>query len=107
MSKQAAGISYIVTANELTEGGIVYLRDAPAGPAWTPRIAEATAVAEPERRDALLAAAAVDVARNVVVGPYAIEVKVTPAGLVHTSTKERIRASGPTVGNSLKKHKAA
>lgn len=103
MSAPAQGtLSYVVTANELSEGYIVYLRDAPAGPAWTRRIEEATVVAEPER-DVLLATAATDVARNVVVGPYAVEVKVTPQGLVHTSMKERVRAAGPSVGNSLRK----
>jgi uncharacterized protein DUF2849 len=104
MTTPAQGtLSFVVTANELTEGYIVYLRDAPAGPSWTRRIEEATVTAEPERRDALLAAAAADVARNVVVGPYAVEVKVTPLGLVHTSMKERVRATGPSVGNSLRK----
>jgi len=107
MSRPGAPVAFVVTANELTEGGIVYLRETPEGPAWTPRIAEATVAGEPARRDALLAAAADEAARNVVVGPYAIEVIAAPQGLVHTSTKERIRASGPTVGNSLKNPAAA
>ena len=40
---------------------------------------------------------------NRVVEPYAIEVKHGPAGLVAARLRERIRAEGPTTGNSKPK----
>ena len=97
---------YVVTANDLRDGGVRYLRATEDRVTWTRDVEAATATADPERRDALLAAAEADVARNLVVAPYAIEVVPTAAGFAHTSVRERVRASGPSTGNALR-HAAA
>lgn len=92
---------FVITANDLRDGAIVWLRAEAGGFGWT-TTAAAASVAGAGERDAWLAAAEADARRNRVVAPYAIDVAARPeGGFAHTSTRERVRAGGPTVGNSL------
>ncbi|MGH6940722.1 DUF2849 domain-containing protein [Hypericibacter sp.] len=86
--------SQIVTANELVEGAVVYRT--PEG-SWTTRIDGAQGVVGEAEAKALLALAEADVAKQIVVGPYLVEVEGTPGHWQHKSWRERIRAEGPTV----------
>lgn len=89
---------YVVTANDLHDGAVVWLRDEDGRVRWTSDSAAASATDAPDRRDAWLAAAEMDVLGNRVVGVYAVEVNATGDGFAHTSVRERVRAAGPTVG---------
>jgi hypothetical protein len=86
--------SQIVTANELVNGTVVYRT--PEG-RWTTHIGAAQGVVGEPDAKALLALAEADVARQLVVGPYLVEVEGTPGHWQHKSWRERIRAEGPTV----------
>lgn len=88
--------AYVVTANDVLDGGVRYLRVAGSGCEWTEDIGAATTTGDAAERDALLAMAETSVRRNVVIAPYAIEVVCDGAGIAHRSTRERIRATGPT-----------
>ena len=89
---------FVVTANDLRDGAVVWLRDEDGRVSWTSDAAAASVTDAEERRDAWLATAQADVAGNRVVGVYAVDVKATDGGFVHTSVRERVRAAGPTVG---------
>jgi hypothetical protein len=86
----------IITANSLGGGRVVF--QTPAG--WSRDIAGAELLFSQEAVAAALARAAADAAANLVVDPYAIEVKHGPNGLTPLRLRERIRAEGPTTGNS-------
>jgi len=92
---------YVVTANALADGGVLWLRAEAGRVAWTSAAREASTTEDARQRDAWLAAAEADVARNLIVAPYAVEVAPVEGGFRHTSVRERVRADGPTVGNSL------
>jgi hypothetical protein len=83
---------HVVTANALDSGAPVYLRgDAD----WTVRLAEASALAEPEAQ-ARLEWARTDERRAC--DPYLIDVELDGDGRPRaTSLRERIRAEGPTI----------
>lgn len=83
-------IFQIITANRLGDGHVVYLTLNGDQAGWTTRAQSATVFASSEVEKAL-AAAELDVTKNVVVGPYATEItgKTEPLG-----AKETIRASG-------------
>jgi len=84
----------VLTANRLGDGAVVY-RDA-AGD-WVETI-EAAAPAEDEAAEqALLAAGEDALARQLVVGPYLIEIALEAAVPSPLSQRERIRAAGPTI----------
>ena len=84
----------VITANRLREGDVVYLTE---GVGWTTHLPEAYAVQTPEEEGALLAAAEREVARQRVVGPYAMVVESSADGLRPVSRRESIRAQrGPS-----------
>jgi uncharacterized protein DUF2849 len=86
--------SQIVTANTLIDGAVVYRT--PEG-RWTPHIGAAQGVAGEAEAKTLLALAEGDAAKQIVVGPYLVEVEGVPGHWQHKSWRERIRAEGPTV----------
>jgi hypothetical protein len=86
--------SQIVTANNLIDGAVVYRT--PEG-RWSTHIGAAQGVVGEAESKALLALAEGDVARQIVVAPYLVEVEGTPGHWQHKSWRERIRAEGPTV----------
>ena len=87
---------YVITANDVLDGGVRYLRRAALGCEWTLDIGAATTTGNARDRDALLAMAEAGARRNFVVAPYAIEIVRDGTRIAHRSTRERIRATGPT-----------
>ncbi len=90
---------FAITANLVREGTVVYLREAPSGRDWPDDIARATLYPDKGAAEAALARSEADVAANLVVGPYHLEVEPTAAGApVPVTARERIRAAHkPTV----------
>jgi hypothetical protein len=86
----------IITANSLKDGLVVFQ----AAGGWSYDIREAEVLDGKETVAAALQRAQADAARNIVVDPYAVAVTLTAAGIVPTRLRERIRAEGPTTGNS-------
>jgi hypothetical protein len=87
----------IITGNALGDGRVVF--QTPAG--WTHGINAAEVLESKDTLETALQRAMQDAAENRVVEPYAIEVTRGPAGIVPVRLRERIRADGPTTGNSL------
>lgn len=85
----AKPLEFVVTANRLRDGRVVYLAD---GQRWTERYDEARATRDPAERDTWLAWARTQ--ESVVCGMYAIEAPVGPRGR-ELSARERLRAQGP------------
>jgi hypothetical protein len=99
MSRKAPEIeARILTANRLSDGHAVFL--APTG-AWVERIWDALVVREGEDAQPLEAQAARDVARNLIVEPYFIDLREEGGCLVPVRYRERVRCLGPTVGTDL------
>lgn len=86
----------VITANSLADGRVVFQTTA----GWNRDIGRAEILESKESVAAALARANADAAANRVVEPYAIEVKRSAAGLTPLRLRERIRAEGPTTGNS-------
>ena len=82
----------VITANRLTDGQVVWLGDAGA---WNEHLSEGRVVSGEAIAEALAAGQAAERAQ-LVVGVYAAEVALTPAGAAAVSQKERIRAGGPS-----------
>ena len=84
----------VVTANRLRDGRVVWLSQ---GGSWAERLAEA-AVFAGEGVESGLAQGAEAERRQLVVGPYAVEVAVGASGPVPLRAREKFRARGPSVG---------
>jgi hypothetical protein len=84
---------HVITANDTEAGHPTYLT--PDG-GWSRSLADARVFDDEVTRDDALARAKTDQAR--VSDPYVIDVVRDGAGLVAASLRERIRATGPTVG---------
>lgn len=92
---------YVISANSLRSGAVVWLRVVGDAFGWTEAAATAS-VGDAAQRDAWLAIAEAEARQNRVVAPYAVDVVADGAGgFTHTSTRESVRAGGPTVGNAL------
>jgi hypothetical protein len=89
----------IITANSLGDGRVVFQTHT----GWSQSIDQAEVLESKEATALALARANVAASANRVVEPYAIEVKRAPGGLVPLRLRERIRADGPTTGNSKPK----
>jgi hypothetical protein len=85
----------IVTANRLVDGRVVF-RDRTGG--WVETLT-AAAVLEPAEAAQALTAAADDVAAQVILDPYAVDVVTTPSGITPKTMREKIRAAGPSSGS--------
>jgi hypothetical protein len=83
-----------VTANRLREGDVVYLTDSGN---WSPYLNQSRISADEAAVEAMLAQAEADVAARRIVAPYALEVIEVDGILQPLSTRETIRAAGPTV----------
>src|SRR3546814_15462576 len=86
--------SDLVTANRLRQGDVVYLT---ASATWSPHLNDGRATDDKTVLEAMLAKAAEDVAARLVVAPYTFEVVEIDGALQPLSTRETIRAAGPTV----------
>ena len=94
----------IVTANRLREGDVVYLT---ADGAWSTQINDSRATRDGEELQAMLAEAAQAVAARQVVAVYDMEVAAVDGGLQPLSTREIIRAAGPTVRADFREQQSA
>ncbi len=84
----------VVTANRLREGDVVYLTDTGR---WSVHLNESRISDDAGVLDALMAQAEADVAARLIIGPYLMEVIEVDGILQPISTREIIRAAGPTV----------
>lgn len=82
--------SFVITANRVADGGVVYLD---ADRAWTTRLAAAAAHPSPKAAEPELAWARTQEA--VICDPHSIKVDAGPDGPRPLDTKQRIRAEGP------------
>ncbi|MGH6922353.1 MAG: DUF2849 domain-containing protein [Propylenella sp.] len=86
----------IITGNSLKDGRVIFQTTH----GWTLDVNQSEVLETKESAAAALDRAKADAARNIVVEPYAIEVTRNGAAIVPTRLRERIRAEGPTTGNS-------
>jgi hypothetical protein len=84
---------FVVTATDLRDGTIQWLA---AGDIWQAHFAKAVTFDEAGIEQALAFGAA-EIRAQRVVGVYQVEVGHTADGITPRSTRERIRAYGPTV----------
>ena len=83
----------MVTANLLSDGGIVYLA---SDGSWSRNFSDGMAVDDPQAEQ-LLSEAGKSVEDCTVVAPYLIAVEEAGEGLKPVRYREQIRAGGPTV----------
>lgn len=88
----------IVTANQLTDGLVVYLT---SDGRWSAQAADAAVAADADAAGALLALGEADAAAARVVAPYLIEVDAGGDAPVPRRYREVIRARGPSVRTDL------
>ncbi|MEJ8574387.1 DUF2849 domain-containing protein [Microbaculum marinum] len=86
----------VLTANRLADGRVVYL----GGDGWTQDLDLARLVADDEAAAAAELQGQQDVAARLIVEPYLIDVEAEQSGVQPMRLRERIRATGPTTGNS-------
>jgi hypothetical protein len=102
MSAQARKLAknglYVVTANELLSGDVVF-RNANGG--WSPGIDAAAVLDSQDKGFVELAEAREDEAANIVIAAALIEVSVEQGAIRPVHIRERIRALGPTVRADL------
>jgi len=89
----------VITGNNLPTGRVVFQ----TAFGWTFHIDEAEILEGNEAVEAALLRANADAAENRVVEPYAIEVIRSGDSFVPVRLREKIRADGPTTGNSIAK----
>lgn len=83
-----------VTANRLRQGDVVYLTDRGQ---WSPHLNESRVSADKVEQEAMLAQADADAAARKIVSQYLMDVIEVDGILQPLSTRETIRAAGPTV----------
>jgi len=93
----------VIIANDLANGLVVFQ----TADGWTLDIDRAEIVEGKDAVEDALRRAGRAAAANLVVEPTAIEVRREGAGLMPVKLRERIRAAGPTTGNSKKADAAA
>jgi Protein of unknown function (DUF2849) len=84
----------IISANRLADGIVVYAGYAGA---WVERLNEALVFSGKEEAEAGLTLAQGDVARNLIVEPFVVDVTRDAAGLRPSTLRDSIRAHGPTI----------
>jgi Protein of unknown function (DUF2849) len=93
----------VIIANDLANGLVAFQTRG----GWTPDINLAEVLDDKEASAVALERAMRDAAANVVVEPTVIEVRREGTQLVPVRLREKIRAQGPTTGNSKKALAAA
>jgi sulfite reductase (NADPH) hemoprotein beta-component len=88
-----------LTANRLSDGAVVWLSDAGN---WSESVATAAIYGAEDLASALAQAAEAE-ARQEIVAPYAIEMRIVDGKPVPASYRELIRALGPSVRTDLGK----
>jgi hypothetical protein len=92
----------IFTANHLIGGNVVFLAES----GWTPNVDRALVAEDAATLTTLEQRAAEAETRNIVVGPYAVEVRREGSRVVPLHYREVMRTRGPTVRPDLG-HQAA
>mgnify|MGYP006175289209 CR=1 FL=1 len=87
----------VATANRLSDGAVVFLTPAAV---WSTDIDSAVVAVEPQAAAALGERGRQAEAANHVTGSYVIDVERRDGRVVPLHIRERIRALGPTVGDS-------
>lgn len=90
-------MSKIITANHLVVGDVVFL----AEDGWTPVVDRAVVADDDAALQQLLARAAEAEEANIVVGPYAVDVRREGGRIVPLHYREAMRTRGPTVRPDL------
>ena len=88
----------VMTANRLQDGAVVYLAN---GGTWSERFTDARIAATEAEERALESRATADERALLVVETYLFDVAPKPDGPAPLSQRERIRATGPTVGTDF------
>lgn len=88
---------FVVTATRLRDGSILWLGH---GPVWHERFSEAHAKPEADL-DVEIAFGAAEMAAQRVIGVYKVEVEEQDGQITPSTTRERIRATGPSVRPDL------
>ncbi|HMF07325.1 MAG TPA: DUF2849 domain-containing protein [Methylocella sp.] len=91
----------IISANRLADGIVVY---AGHGGAWVEKLNQARIFASKEEAEAGLSLAQDDVARNLVVEPFLVDVTQDANGLRPSTLRDSIRAQGPTIDFLAHRH---
>jgi hypothetical protein len=86
----------VITGNNLSNGRVIFQ----TAFGWTFHLDEAEVLHDKEAVELALARAMADAAANRVVEPYAIDVTRSGDDIIPVRLRERIRADGPTTGNS-------
>ncbi len=86
----------VLTANRLADGRVVYL----AEQGWTSDLGAARLVLNEADAESAETEGRAAVAGRLVVEPYLIDIEAETGGVQPVRLRERIRASGPTTGNS-------
>lgn len=92
--------SQVLTANRLIDGAVVFLA---VGETWVTRLDDVQVAADKDDAAALEAIGARDVAAQIVVAPYLIDVAEENGHIAPTRYRERIRAFGPSTHPELAK----
>lgn len=92
-----------ITANSLGDGRVVFLTLL----GWSHDIDQSELLETAQAAEIALRRASADAAENRVVEPYTIDVARTAGRTVPARLRERIRAAGPTTGNSIARDGAA
>lgn len=87
----------LITANRLSDGQVIFL----TSNGWSRSISEAFRFTDETGRETAMDRANDDVAANEIVDPYEIDIELEGESAVPVRLRERIRALGPTTGNSL------
>ena len=90
----------VLTANRLIDGAVVFLA---VDETWVTRLDDLRVAADKDGASALEAIGARDVAAQIVVAPYLIDVAEANGHVVPTRYRERIRAFGPSTHPELAK----
>ncbi len=94
----------VATANRLRDGAVVYLA---ADGRWSTRFLESTVAEDAAAAERLMAIANQAAVDRIVVGPYLIEVAAAGGPLQPLGTRERIRASGPSISERVAERSVA
>ncbi len=89
----ATPVSYMLTANRLKDGDVLYWK----ADGWVLSLADADVFADDAAAKAALAAAQKYVEDNQVVAPYLFDVRTENGAVRPVKEREIIRAAGPTV----------
>ena len=94
---EVSGLGKVATANRLSDGAVVFLTRAAS---WSEVIDNAVVALEPRAAAALGEHGKAAEAANHVTGSYVIDVERRDGRVLPLHIRERIRALGPTVGDS-------